>query len=336
MTKYNLILIFLFFLSIISSAQTKLKFNIETGLHFDLNDSSNSAPNSVYRIAGMLKYKNKNKNSLSQISIKVRPEILNQNIGSLKINPKGTFFYFTKDIIWKSLLSIQHNSYYLFSKNSYYNTFTFINGAEFNKLKQFPLILSIGYSYQNIDFNKTINSDFLFINIETTNHFNNYFYWNYGIFIQNFTTKTELRNRNLKINSTGWMYGPQIKLHYLKKIIIDAEYKFLLENSNFISYPSYEHQIKLLAGFMLNKKFTFFLLADLYIRRIKLKNTPEDTNPILYSPTKNENQLYLKTAYSISRNTSLYFKTGYFSENLFLNNFNVEGINIFLGFEYKN
>jgi predicted porin len=87
---------------------------------------------------------------------------------------------------------------------------------------------------------------------------------------------------------------------------------------------------------MLNKKFTFFLLADLYIRRIKLKNTPEDTNPILYSPTKNENQLYLKTAYSISRNTSLYFKTGYFSENLFLNNFNVEGINIFLGFEYKN
>ena len=336
MIKYNCILVFLLFISILSFAQTKFKLNVEAGFHYALNDSLNSTSSSAYRVSGIIKYKNKNENSATQLSVKIQPEILNENIGSLKINPKGTFLYFAKNIVWKSLLSLRYNNYYLSGKNSYYNTFTLVNSAAFNKLKQFPLIISVGYSYQNIDFSKTINSDFLFANIETTNNFNNYSYWSYGIFIQNFTTKTELKNKDHKINSTGWKYGPEIKLHYLKKIIIDAEYKFLLENSNFISYPSYEHQIKLLSGIILNKKFSIFLLADLYIRRIKFKNIPDNTNPIFYSPTQNENQLFLKTAYSFSSNTSIYFKSGYFSEDLFQNNFKIEGINIFLGLEYKN
>ncbi len=336
MIRFCLIIILSSFLSSSYYAQIHFKINFEPGIHFNLNDSTKTKPNALFRIAGILKYKQKNINSITNLSLKIRPEIFNANIGSLKINPTGTFLYFSKNIIWKSFLSLQHNSYFLFKNNSYYNTFTFINGAELGSNSVSPINISLGYSYQNIVFNKTVNSDFLFLDIETTKQIDNYFSWGYGIFVQNFTTKTQLENKDKLTKSNGWMYGPQLKLHYAKKFIVNADYKFLLENSNFISYPSYEHQIKLLAGFIINRKFSLFLLADYFIRRITLKQKAQNSDYFLYKPTKNENQLFIKTSYNVGDNSSLYVKTGYFSENLFLNNFNIEGINIFVGYEYKN
>ncbi len=335
MIKPNFLLIIILCISTSANAQFQMKVNLEAGYHFNLGDSIINKTNSIYRLSGILKYKTRKKNTAAKLLLKIRPEIFNNQLGSVKINPEGTFFYFTGKTIWKSFLSIQHNQYYLNNKNSSYNTFAFINGAQFNLTNSFPLDISFGYSYQNIKFGNSVNSDFLFLSGLTKNRIDNYFVWSYGLFIQNFTTKTEIAKGNKNIKSTGWMYGPQVKLHYLKKIIFDAEYKFLLENSNFISYPSFEHQINLLAGFMLNKKISFFLLADLYIRRIILKNKTTESDPVFYSPTQNENQLFFKASYKFIRNASIYFKTGYFNENIFLNNIKIEGINFFIGFEYK-
>ena len=328
-------IVLLFFLYSNLTAQIKFKINFEPGVHFNLNSSTYTKPNTIYRIAGTIKYKQKSINSVTNLSLKIRPEIFNSNIGSIKVNPSGAFYYFTKSIIWKSFLSLRHNRYFIFNNESYYNTFAFINSVEFNKTNA-PINISLGYSYQNIDFNKIINSDFLFLNIETRNQIDNYLSWGYGIFVQNFLTETQLENEKDNIKSKGWMYGPQFKFHYIKKFIVDADYKFLLENSNFISYPSYEHQIKLLAGFMINKKYSLFLLADYFIRRVNLKQKAKELNTLFYSPTKNENQIFIKASYLFVKNSSFYFKAGYFNENLFLNNFNIEGINLFIGYEYKN
>ena len=165
---------------------------------------------------------------------------------------------------------------------------------------------------------------------------NNYLTSSYGLFVQKFATESELENRNLAIKSNGWMYGPQIKIHYLKNFVIDAEYKFLLENLNHIAYPSYDHQVKLLGGIIVSKKFSFFLLVDFHFRRIKIYDSTTETNPILLLPTKNENQILLKTSYRLGKRVSLYFKTGYFRENLFLDNFKFEGLNLLLGLEFRN
>jgi len=217
-----------------------------------------------------------------------------------------------------------------------YSTFTIINGVKFNINKTLPANISLGYSYQNINSEKIINSDYLFINALANKQINNYFTYSYGIFIQNFTTKSELGNRYQVIKSMGWMYGPQIKIHYLKHVVLNAEYKFLMENSNYILYPSYEHQVKLLGGIILNKKFSFFLLVDFYYRRIKTNDKTTETNHFLLLPTKNRNQLSLKTVYRFNKYLSFYFKTGYFRENLFLNNFKLEGLDLLIGMEFWN
>ncbi len=335
MIKPNFLLIILLGFSTIANAQFQMKVNLEGGYHFNLGDSIINKTNSIYRLSGILKYKTRNKNTVTKLLLKIRPEIFNNELGSFKINPQGTFFYFTGNTIWKSFLSVQHNEYFLNNKNSSYDTFVFINGAQFKLTNSFPVDISIGYSYQNINFGSSVNSDFLFLSGFAKNRIDNFFVWSYGLFIQNFTTKTEIARGKKNIKSSGLMYGPQIKLHYLKKFILDAEYKFLLENSNFISYPSFEHQINLLAGFMFNKKISFFLMADLYIRRIILKKKTPESDPVFYTPTQNENQLFFKASYKFIKNTSVYFKTGYFNENIFLDNFNIEGINFFIGFEYK-
>ena len=108
-------------LSATSYAQLALKLNLESGIHLRLNDSLDNQINSIHRIIGSLKYKHKEENSVASFSVKVLPEIFDGNINSIKFNPKGLFLYYAENIVWKSILSIQHNSYnFLLKQNRLY------------------------------------------------------------------------------------------------------------------------------------------------------------------------------------------------------------------------
>lgn len=325
---------FIFCFSSPIDAQFNTKINLESGVSFDLLNDSNKT-SSIHKIFGNFKYKNKRANSETSLSFKFRPQFFDNSFHSIKLGGTGTFLYNSDIILWKSYLSLLHHNYDLSLISSYYSTFTFINGIEFDILKDTPFDFSLGYSYQDINFDNSAEWDMVFMDSKINNYYDQYLSWSYGLFVERYDSESKLKNTDKLYKTIGWRYGPQIQLRYLKSFLFDVGYKFLFYNSDNLANPSYEHQINFLSGIVINKKFSLFLLIDFFIVRTKLKDELDNLDEYLFIPTKNENQIYIKTAYKFSKKSSVYLKFGYFRENLYLDSSKLDGLNLLLGIELK-
>ncbi len=327
-------IVFIISIPLETSAQLTYKVNLETGLFFNSDQSIYSETNNIFKVLGNLKYKFKRDNSEASLSLKIRPKIFNNDFHSIKYGARGNYIIYNKNITWKSILSYQYFKYLYTSNNSYFSSFSLITGAEFSITNSIPAQIFLGYSYQGIDFSNKTYSDFIYLDTKIKKSLSNYFNLSYGVFIENFSTESEIERSNKKHKAKGWYFGPQIGAKYLREFLFNLEYKFLILNSTNSLYPSYEHRINVLGGLLLSKKISFFLLVDFYFRRTQLKDTDNDS--VLFLPTKNENHISIKLSYKMLKKVSVYTKIGYYRENLLSNNNKLEGMNVLLGIELKN
>jgi hypothetical protein len=122
----------------------------------------------------------------------------------------------------------------------------------------------------------------------------------------------------------------------LKDFVINFDYRFLIHNSQYTSYPSIENWLRLVAGKILSEKWSAFVLTDYYFRNFRTKGIAADNQGLLYTSTNFENRIYLKLGYDIADNIELYIKSGYFDENISVDKYSFEGLDISLGIEIGN
>jgi hypothetical protein len=330
----KLFLAILFLISQSIFAQFYFKANLECGLYYDSLGNIANNLNTLYRAEGNLKYKYLEESTESSIFARAGSEFYNKDTRSLKFKLGGSYIYSQKNVAWKANINFNHFSYNYFSANSVYNNFVFVGGAEFN-FNNYPLNFLVGFSNQNAKYQNSIDYNSTFFDISSVKNINNYFSIIYGVYIQNFSSESHIQIPNKRINSLGWNFGPELKINYLKNIVINFDYKFLIYSSNDTKYPSYEHQIEIIGGVILENKISLFFLADLLIRKLSFSQTITDQNIVLILPSKNENQIALKASYLINKNLNPYLKFGYFNEDLFIASNKLKGLNLLLGIEVK-
>lgn len=315
------------------SAQFNSKLNLETGVY--LNGAGISEASSIYKLFGNLAYHFRGDNKSGSIGIKLRPQILNSDFHSLKYALEGKYQYQNKSFSWRSNLLLSEYNLDLSLFNPLYTIFSFFNNFEFNSTSNYSFGVNAGYSYQGIYNINSIKTDYIHVNPLLNVTVNNYSKLGFGIYVQKFDTKTQVWN-DRKLYSTGWKFGPNLKVRYLRKFIFNAEYKFLTYNSNMTVYPSYEHNIHMLTGTLINKHISIFLLVEFNFIRTKFKTSVKENNPIFFFPTQNDNEIYLKISHKIKKELSAYIKMGYFRENLYLDDLKLDGMNFLLGIQISN
>jgi hypothetical protein len=116
-------------------------------------------------------------------------------------------------------------------------------------------------------------------------------------------------------------------------MVISSDYRFLIHESKYTKNLSYEHWIRFVAGTIFLGEWSVFILADYYSRKFRLLGNPEFLINPLYSPLNLENRVYLKISRILTENLEAYSKVGYFKDNLYENEFSIEGWNFLLGIE---
>ncbi|MCB9258922.1 MAG: hypothetical protein H6612_06145 [Ignavibacteriales bacterium] len=315
-------------------SQIGLKLNLESGAFLSVSNLTENSIQSVFKLFGSIDYKTKFENSNLQLSSKIRPQFYDSEFHSFKYKLDGSYNYFLDNLVWRINISQTGDNYDLYLFDYSYNIFLITNNLELNASEELLVNLYFGYSNYKVNYSNTINSSYFFVSALANKIINNYSFLGFGIYVQRFDTESKLTNLNL--SSLGWKYGPQIKAQYMRSFLFDAEYKFLIYNSNNTIFPSYEHNINLLSGVFLSKNVSLFLLAEFNFIRTTLKEGLSEENPIFYTPTQNENELYTKIAYKFNPTFSLYSKIGYFRENMYLDEYKLDGMNFLIGLELKN
>jgi hypothetical protein len=315
-------------------SQIGLKLNLESGAYINANTTSYSKINSIHKIYASLDFKKKIDNSEFYFGGKVRPQFLSNEFHSMKYKLDASYGYNFENISWHISLSKSDYSYLFSSQDYSYGYFYFLNHLEFKPNDKLPVNIFIGYSNNKMKYYNKVNSDYIFISALVNNIIDNYSFIGLGLYLQKFDTESKLKN--ISLSSVGWKYGPQVKLQYMRTFLFDAEYKFLIYNSNNTIFPSYEHNVNLLCGTILSEKISLFLLTEFSFIRTSLKKDLGEQNPVYYTPTQNENEIYMKITYKLNSTFSIYTKTGYFRENIYLDDYKLDGLNLLLGIELKN
>jgi hypothetical protein len=314
------------------------KMNGETGyFKSDANNFSKVTNDLLTRLETEVGYKYLQTSRSAAISLKLRPILygISHSLKSIKGKLTGTYYHeFDRmSLIIDGSTQKQVYNYNEFSADYVYTT---LRGSLSYLIKDdIDLITEIGYSTYDIDAEVTRRSlDFLFINSSFSWFINTNSTIGSGLYIEKYINKASLPFSYGNSNkNSGFRYGPQISVKYLKNFVISTEYRFLIHNSEVTSYPSYEHLLQLMAGKSFLSEFTAFILIDYYSRKYKIKD-PASFN-LLYTPMNLENHFYFKLGYDVRENIELYIKSGYSKESLFINDLSLAGWNFLVGIGIK-
>jgi hypothetical protein len=331
------LLIFSIFFLITKNIPAQLTWilNAETGYYKTSGNAFLNRDDFLARIDGSLKYLYEQSGTNASVLLKARPEIygFNNNFRSIKLKEAFNFYRIENDFNWGIFTSIYQHYYKGNDLNFSQNIFSLQGDAVFFRSSNVPINLSLGYTYLDTQINGNKNLDLVFLELGTEKYLNNYFRIGYGGYIEKFSVQNKFSTNysNLSFENNGLRFGPLINLKYVKDFIINAEYKFLLHNSDQTSYPSYEQIIKLLAGKIFFTDFSGFILADFYFKRFSLKENNSDI--LLYIPVNQENKYYIKLAYEIFATSELFVKYGYSKEILDVSAYQFAGWSFTIGFE---
>jgi hypothetical protein len=332
----------MFFLCFISvySIYPQITWGVKTEAGYNFASGSGIVDSSDLLIGldGELAYLYERDNKQASLTLRARPEIygLNKELVSAKLRARSNFYRDEGNFGWGIILTGQRNIFDKKDFNLIYDIVILNAEASCFFIESVPFTLNLGYASQTTEHQLEQSLDLFFFE---TNFFNqiDFLRIGYGMYIEKFNLSYEKnRQSEFRNSNNGWRIGPQISLNYLKDWIFSAEYRFLFHNSQVTERPSYDQWIRLLAGKIFLDDFSFFILADFYLQDYKIKSDSTDILPVLYSPIDQENNLYLKVSYDISDIFSVYIRSGYFKENLFLNNLSFSGWNILLGLEISN
>jgi hypothetical protein len=331
------ILFFFLFFPLFVHSQVDWRVNGEVGFYNSSGDAVLRTSGLITRLDSFLKYEYENENHSASVKLRFRPELYGANhpVNSIKIKADGDYYHVENDLTWGLNVTTQRN---FFNARTVDFTYDIFSAAANIFRSDIGLSATTGYAYQLIKSKDVYGLDLLFLDLKLFQPFSSYVKSGYGFYIERFF----VNNKIIIIDSTsenenrGWRIGPQVSFIYLKDIILSIDYRFLIHESKFTKYPSYEHWIRIVAGKILLDYLSAFLLVDYNVNKfIKSRNYVEGITP-LYTPLNLENKIYLKISYDLSDNVEIYTKTGYFKENLYEDKFTLEGWNAMIGIEINN
>jgi len=310
----------------------------EAGYNFASGSGILDSSDFVLGLDGEVGYLFEQESRKASLILKARPELygFNNDLFSARLRAKGNFYQEEENFNWGINLTGQRNIFNGRNLDLAYDIFILNAEASCFFIDGVPFTLNFGYAYQNAENQFEQNLDLFFFDTKFFSQLD-FLRIGYGIYVERFNLLYEERQKTtFKNSNSGWRVGPQISLNYLRDWIFSAEYRFLVHYSQVTENPSYDQWIRLLAGKIFLNDFSAFILADFYLRDYKLKRNSSDILPVLYTPIDQENNLYFKVGYDISDVFAVYIRSGYFKENLFLNDFSFSGWNILLGVELSN
>jgi hypothetical protein len=328
-------LVYFLFIPQMVYAKVKWRFSGEIGTYRTSGSDVKSSLHLLTRCDGFFKYHILNKHDTWFISLQFNPELYgNNNIQSvLKFLANGQYLRYYKRWNWGVKLDSRK---YLYTLNKEKVTLDIFNlHAIFNIFVQQNLMLTFQPAYYARDF-----TDFYdqcldayvgrFNLIKTVTH---NFYSGIGFYFENFKVKEKKMLTFLGENpvNDGQRYGPIFYLQYHKHLFFTLRYLFLIHKSTATTDPSHEHYIRFVMSKLFHQRWTFLFLIDYYWNKFTFPD--QSGSPVVYIPFDNENRLDLKLEYLITRNRIIYFKMGYFRENLVLGNLVVKGWRTMLGLE---
>lgn len=291
----------------------------------------------ITRFDGLFRYRYEEDKRNASLSLRVRPEFFTSDnpINSVKIKGEVDYFQVENNFNWGLNISRQKNFFNDILFDFTYDVFVAAGNLTLFARDNFTLNTSAGYAYQTIKGDEEYNLDLYFTDIKMFSPLSNNLKFGYGFYLEKFFVKNkiDLQNFSSVYKNDGYRAGPQLSINYFRNYVLNIEYRFLLHDSEFIDYFSYEHWIRFVAGKIFFSDWSAFLLVDYNSFFFKKgDNYIEGVTP-LYTPLNLENRIYLKMAYDIDSNLEVYAKGGYFKDNLYEDTFTLEGWNVMFGIE---
>jgi len=321
--------------------QVDFRMNGEFGFYKSTGEETFKQNDILTRLDGSLKYNYENETRKASVQLRARPEFyrFKNSIASVKMKAEGNYSEKEEDFTWGGNLSRQLNFFNGRGLNIDYDILLASANFELPASDENSFSSNAGYGYQIIDNQGKYKLDLFFVDAMLFKSADRYFKYGYGIYLERFMINSKSHiiiggtNSEIELMNQGWRYGPELSLSFLKSMILTADYRFIIHESKYTKNLSYEHWIRFVAGVVFLNDWSVFILADYYSRKFRIKGNPEIFISPIYSSLNLENRVYLKLARTISNNLELYSKVGYFKDNLYENEFSIEGWNLLLGIE---
>jgi len=325
------------------NGQFRIKATAETGYYTSNGTSIIRQSDYLNSVDGQIGYNYKDDARSAEIKFRVRPELygIYNPLRTLKFGADGSYNQFEESFNWGFELSRQLYNFSGRNIDLSYDSFNILAKGILFPLENNPIGGVIGYGYQKINNSITQDLEYNFINFTSSVPVSAYSKLGYGIYIENFSVTDVIPKmpgyiQGSQNKNEGWRFGPQAGFYYLKDAVLNLDYRFLVHNSQLTDNFSYEQWIRLVAGKLITDKWSVFLLVDLYLRKLKLNAEGEKNLSLLYNSLNIDNRIYLKTGYELSDHFEVYIRTGYFKENLVVNQYSYSGWNTLLGVEVGN
>ena len=272
------------------------------------------------------------------IKFQLRPEIygFKNQLQTTKMGLDGLYSKSNKSFDWLLHLAVHQ---YIFTgeiADFSYDLFYFAGQLVLPFETKISLDIKTGYAYRNFNLRQTASLDIIFTQIDLLYSLNPFTNISGGIYAEKFYLKKTMNvffdSKNNRNNGTR--IGPAVKFNYTRKFVFNLDYQFLLHDSQITSYPSYDQWIRIIGGINIKKNVAVFILIDYYKKNFEYENN-EIAEEMLYSPVNAENRIYLKFSNSISKNKKVFFKIGYYDEQLFYRNYSLTGWKGYIGLEIK-
>ncbi len=318
-------------------AQVNYKINIETGLFKSRSEIFNSNKDFIARLTGNLSYKYAEKNTSIRAAVKIQPGLIGAdfNIDLLKYKASGNFHQRYTDFGWGVNISTQKNLYYD-NQTFHHRTTTMEFTGSYNLFKSGLLNLSVGYVDQQVMFSSDQELKRIYASLGMIVSLINNLAVSTGIYLEDYDLSSHsnlLRAVNYKNN--GYRIGPKIYVSYLEKVSLRFSYSFIYQKSDVLDESVYEHQLRFIAGKIFNDWSVFAMIEYTDNLLKETESTVEETN-LLRFPANYENNYYIKVAKELTSSIDVYFKLGYFNENIKYADFKFSGWNFLIGFEIIN
>jgi hypothetical protein len=291
----------------------------------------------LFRLDGLLKYSGATGTNSWAIEGRLRPELFvgETNPTALSLNFKGNYLQRYSRFHWAVdyLIEKQIVDYGVVNVNF---DFFRLGGQGFWFYRSGSMIsFNLGYAYRDLNSRLEQSLDAAFGALDWFPVYSLSRKVAIGAYFENFRI-SRLRGftgTGRQPHNRGWRFGPQFSLGYRKKIIISANYRFLLHQSDLTRAGSYEHWVRLMFGKLLSAKWSLFFLLDYFFRDYS-PVISSDTE-LLYAPLDNQNHLYLKLEREITPQTDLFFRVGYLNENLIYRDLTFSGWRVTVGMEWS-
>lgn len=314
----------------------KFKFSGEGGISRLSYSILGEETDLVARLEGTLRYTQTAPGNAWHLQARLRPEIYRGESQAFSIvgGLKGSYLQKTGRFRWGvNFLSERQRVDYPFTELTF-DVFQLGGQGVWLCRPHFGLSFGLDYAYRDLNARLEQSLDALLASLEGFLQTFSAASLSAGVYVENFHVSgpRPLTLEAVSLRNRGWRIGPGVSLEYKKKLLLSGSYRFLLHYSDLTVSPSSEHWVRLLFGKILSPRWSVFFLLDYYVRDYSL--APGADTTLLYAPLNTQNHVYLKLERELTCQSDLFFRAGYFKENLIYENLTLSGWRATVGLEW--